>query len=278
MKRTLLTLAVLCTTLVAFAAPKRILVNTPEEFINALGSNREVVVCNEEGFLLTPVIEAMIESGQLKEFDRSSRAKQDGVMYEHETDGPQLILSGFKNLSIRSNADDRLAIKVTPRYANVLTFISCENIKLKNLFLGHTEDGYCTNGVVGFDDCRNITIENCGLFGCGTEGIELRQSENFTMTNSEIFHCSYYIMHILGSKNVKFLNCAFYNNREYEQVTVDSSCENVLFDHCVFTKNKGTLFNIGNTDAVKIRRCIIQHDGYDTGNGYQCYEDCIFPN
>ncbi|MCQ2254351.1 MAG: right-handed parallel beta-helix repeat-containing protein [Bacteroidaceae bacterium] len=277
MKRALFTLAVLCMAIVALAAPKRIIVNTPEEFINALGSNREIVIGHEKGFLLTPTIEAMIESEQLKLFDRSSHAKQDGVMYEMETDGPQLIISGLKNLSIRTNYDERLSLEVTPRYANVLTFIGCENIKLTNLQLGHTEEGYCTNGVLGFDNCRNITIDNCGLFGCGTEGVELRHSENFTMTGSEIFHCSYHIMHIWDSKNVKFLNCAFYNNKEYEQVSVDLSSEDVLFDHCVFTKNIGTLFNIGNTDEVKIRRCIIQHDDR-TGNGFKCYEDCIFLN
>lgn len=277
MKRTLVVLAVLCTAIVAFAAQKRILVNTSEEFINALGSNREIVVCHEEGLLLTPTIEKMIDKGLLKEYDRSSRARQDGVMYELEHDGPQLIISGFKNLSIRTNSDERISVEVTPRYANVLTFICCENISFRNLKLGHTDEGYCTNGVLGFDGCRNIRIDNCGLFGCGTEGIELRQSEDFTMTGSEIFHCSYYIMHILGSRNVKFLNCAFYDNREYEQVTVDSNSENVLYDHCVFTKNKGVLFNIDNPKEVKIRRCIIQHDGYDSGNGYKCYEDCIFP-
>lgn len=277
MKRTLFTLAVLCMAIVALAAPKRIIVNTPEEFINALGSNREIVIGHEKGFLLTPAIEAMIESEQLKLFDRSSHAKQDGVMYEMETDGPQLIISGLKNLSIRTNYDERLSLEITPRYANVLTFIGCENIKLTNLQLGHTEEGYCTNGVLGFDNCRNITIDNCGLFGCGTEGVELRHSENFTMTGSEIFHCSYHIMHIWDSKNVKFLNCAFYNNKEYEQVSVDLSSEDVLFDHCVFTKNIGTLFNIGNMDEVKIRRCIIQHDDR-TGNGFKCYEDCIFLN
>lgn len=277
MKRALFTLAVLCMAIVALAAPKRIIVNTPEEFINALGSNREIVIGHEKGFLLTPTIEAMIESEQLKLFDRSSHAKQDGVMYEMETDGPQLIISGLKNLSIRTNYDERLSLEITPRYANVLTFIGCENIKLTNLQLGHTEEGYCTNGVLGFDNCRNITIDNCGLFGCGTEGVELRHSENFTMAGSEIFHCSYHIMHIWDSKNVKFLNCAFYNNKEYEQVSVDLSSEDVLFDHCVFTKNIGTLFNIGNTDEVKIRRCIIQHDDR-TGNGFKCYEDCIFLN
>lgn len=227
MKRILITFAVMCTAIVAFAAQKRILVNTPEEFINALGSNREIVVCHQEGFVLTPTIERMIDSGRLKEFDRSSYARQDGLMYELETDGPHLILSGMKNLSIRTNSDERISIEVTPRYANVLTFINCENISLRNLRLGHTEEGTCSNGVLGFDGCRNIKIDNCGLFGCGTEGVELRQSENFTMTSSEIFHCSYYIMHVLGSRNVKFINCAFYNNREYEQVTVDDGCKEI---------------------------------------------------
>lgn len=276
MKRITLTLiAVLCTAIAALAAQKRILVNTAEEFIDALGSNREIVLCNEEGFLLTPVIQEMAESGKLKEFDRWSRAKQEGVLYEHDSDGVQLVISGFKDLTIRTNSDDRIAVEVTPRYVNVLTFISCENITLTNLYLGHTDGGYCSNGVLGFDDCRNITITNCGLFGCGTEGIELRQSENFTMTDSEIFHCSYYIMHIFGSKNCKFMNCAFYNNKEYEQVTIDASSEKILFDHCVFTKNKGELFNIANSEEVKIRRCIIQHDG-DNGNAFRCYENCIF--
>lgn len=275
MKRTLLTLiAVMLAAITAFAAPKRILVNSPQEFLDALGSNREVVICNEESFILTPFVQEMIETGQLKKFDRWSRARQEGLLYEEDTDGPQLVLSGFKNLTIRSDSDERKFLEVTPRYVNVLTFVSCENITLTDLYFGHTEEGTCSNGVLGFDDCHNVTINNCGLYGCGTEGIELRQSDNFTMTDSEIFHCSYHIMHIFSSRNCKFVGCAFYNNREYEQVTVDDGCEDVLFDHCVFTKNQGTLFNFYRPQNVKLRRCIIQHDD-ETGNCYESYEDCI---
>ncbi len=275
MKRIALTLFAILCTVVAMAAPKRILVNTVEEFIGAIGSNREIVICNEEGFLLTPLINQMIDEGKIKEYDRSSRAPQAGLRYEREHDGPMLVLVGFENLTIRTNSDDRYSIEVTPRYANVLTFISCKNIKLSNLYLGHTVEGYCTNGVVAFDDCTGITIENCGLFGCGTEGVELRQCKNFTMTNSEIFHCSYHIMHIAGSANCKFTNCLFYNNKEFGQVNIDSSSENVLFDRCSFVKNKGTLFCIENPSNVVIRHCLIQHDG-DAGNGYESYQDCMF--
>lgn len=278
MKRTLISLiAILCVSLTASAAQKRILVSTAEEFINALGSNREIVVINEEGLLLTPAIQNMADRGKLKKFDRWSRARQEGVMYEPDTDGPQLIIAGFKNLTICGNSPERERIEVTPRYVNVLTFISCEDIALEDLYLGHTDEGYCSNGVVGFDDCHNVRIKNCGLFGCGTEGIELRQSSEFTMTDSEIFHCSYYIMHLFGSKNCTFQNCAFYNNKEFEQVSVDADCENVLYDHCVFTGNEGTLFNFYNNRNVLLRRCIIQHAG-EMGNGLESFENCIFVN
>lgn len=275
MKRILLTFAaVLFTAITALAGPKKIIVNSAEEFLAALGSNREIIINSEDGLLLTPAIQQAIDEGKLKRFDRSSRAKQTGLLYEEDFDGPQIVLAGFKDLTIRSNNDERQCIEVTPRYVNVLTFISCENITLTNLYLGHTDEGYCSNGVLGFDDCRNVTITNCGLYGCGTEGIELRQSENFTMQDSEIFHCSYHIMHLYGSSNCKFLNCVFYNNREYEQVNVDSDCANVLYDHCVFTKNQGTLFSFGNPANVVLRRCVIQHDG-DLGDGLESSEGTI---
>jgi len=277
MKRTIITLAAIICTIASMAAPKRILVNTAQEFINALGSNREIVICNEEGFLLTPVIQEMMESGKLTAYDRSSRALQEGLHYEDDFDGPMLVICGFKDLTIRTNSDERYSIEVTPRYANVLTFISCENITLTNLYLGHTDEGYCTNGVLAFDDCKNVTITNCGLYGCGTEGLELRQSHNFNITDTEIFHCAYHIMHIMGSSNVSFRNCAFYNNKEFEQVNVHNSSKNILFEKCVFIKNKGTLFSFEDPKNVILRRCIIQHDG-DTGNGYQSYDNCMHIN
>jgi len=277
MKRLIITLAAIVLTLTAMAAQKRILVNTAREFIDALDSNREIVICNEDGLLLTPEIQEMIDNNELSEYDRSSRALQKGVHYENDTDGPMLVICGIRNLTIRTNSDERYKVEVTPRYANVLTFISCEDISLSNIYFGHTEEGYCSNGVLAFDDCKSIRIDNCGLYGCGTEGLELRQSQDFTMTDSEIFHCAYHIMHVFGSKNVKFLNCAFYNNKEYEQVNIYSGSQDVLFDHCVFVKNKGKLFKIADPKAVILRRCIIQHDG-DTGNYYKCIDSCIHIN
>lgn len=278
MKRLIFTLtAVMLFSFQGFAAQKRILVNTAEEFINALGSNREIVICNEEGLLLTPTIEKMIAEHKLKKYDYGSRAPQDGIMYEDEFDGPTMVLAGIKNLTISSgDASRRSSIEVTPRYANVLGFIACDNLVFRNLLLGHTKEGYCTNGVLGFDGCNGITIDNCGLFGCGTEGIELRRCNNFRMNDSEIFQCAYHIMHLFGSSNCTFTNCVFYQNKEFEQVSVDGECVNVLFEKCVFIDNQGPLFNFGNQDEVKLRRCVISHSGSLGLESLEVGEDCIW--
>lgn len=250
----------------SFGALKQIKVNTAEEFLNSIGDNREIIICAEEGILLTPTLSDMIEKNKIKQFDSQTRAKQVGVFFEHETDGPTIVISGYKNLTIRSEVNDRRTIEVTPRYAFVFNFISCENIKFENLLLGHTKEGTCSNGVLGFDDCKNVTIENCGLYGCGTEGIVARMSSNINMTNSEIFECSYSILHLFGCSNVNFKNCYFYNNKEYDLVGINDRCENVIFENCAFAGNKGSLLNIDRNDNVTLKRCLISHQGEQIGN------------
>lgn len=275
MKKLILTVIMITCCIMTTNAAKRIMVNTPEEFIEALGSNREIVICNDDGMLLTPTISEWAESGKLKVYDFTSRAVQTGVMCEFDTDGPMLVLSGIKNLTIMSNVKgDRRIVEVTPRYVNVFSFINCEDIHLSDLSLGHTEEGYCSNGVLGFDGCTNVTIDNCGLFGCGTEGIELRKTTNFSMNESEIYKCSYHIMHLFDSSDVTFTNCAFVGNREFEQVNVDAACKNVVFEHCTFADNQGLLFNFGNQQNVKLRRCTISHKGSVSNETLECDYDC----
>lgn len=265
-----------CVACMAVAAPKQVRVSTAEEFINALGDNREIIVCAEDGLLLTQALSDMIEARKIKEFDRQTRAKQVGVFYDTETDGPTIVISGYKNITIRSDVQDRRAIEVTPRYAYVLEFISCENLTFTNLLLGHTREGYCSNGVLGFDDCKNITITNCGLYGCGTEGIVARQCQNLQMTGSEIYECSYSIMHLFTCTDCTFTNCYFYKNKEYDLVGVSDSCEKIVFDNCTFAGNKGLLFNFDRQDNVKLNRCLIQHAGAISDDRITCDTDCIW--
>lgn len=240
-----------------FAAPKQIRVKTPEEFFKALGDNREIIVTAEDGLLLTPTLEFMIDDGKVKEYYEGAKP---GFYYIFEDDGPQIVLVGYKNLSMRGDGKAfRRTIEVTPRYAFVFQFLECENLSLTDLYIGHTESGYCTNGVLGFRDCTNVSMTNCGLFGCGTEGITAYSSSNFKIINSEIFKCAYSILTLNDCYDFSFKNCYFYENKEFDQVNIGNTCNNILFEHCAFVDNLGNLFNFGNPKNVTFKHCLVSH-------------------
>ena len=57
-------------------------------------------------------------------------------------------------------------------YADVMTLTLCDGATLKGLILGHEiEKGDCDANVLELSTSQSVTLEDCGLFGCGTYGI-----------------------------------------------------------------------------------------------------------
>ena len=100
---------------------------------------------------------------------------------------------------------------VNPRYANVICFRECSNIKLIGLTLGHTpRKGSCMGSVLRFENCNNIQLDSLELFGCGTYGIELENCTNIRTNGIKIFECSYGALSIINS-NLEFSNSMIYD-------------------------------------------------------------------
>ena len=243
--------------LTAVAAPKRVVVRTGNEFLDAIGNNRTIVIMGQ-GFNIS---DALLERSDLQvDYDDMMLTKKN-VFYVYETDGPELHIAGISNLTIEAG-DEVVSIVTDPRYANVLSFDKCNNITLKGLTLGHTEEGYCTNGVLAFKVCENINIERCDLYGCGTEGLNVDHCKNAKVYASKIRDCSYYIMHLHKSANISFDSCQFFRNREFEQISV-STCENVVFFNCMIANNTGSLFSLN--CPITLRDCVILHSTESLG-------------
>lgn len=170
-------------------------------------------------------------------------------------DGRQLEFINISNLEIRGGKD--CYIIVEPRYANVLNLFGCVNITLKNLTIGHTEEGYCEGGVIYAERCNNIFINNCDLYGCGTYGVEMHDVDVFQMSNSIIRDCSYGIMILNNVHFTVFRECDFIRCREFDLVAIDGNCRETLFDKCRFAQNKGELFNVHS--KVTLKSCEIHH-------------------
>ena len=97
------------------------------------------------------------------------------------------------NLTIRSNDGSVTGhtIAAIPRYANVLTFQSCSYITLSGFTAGHTrEPGYCIGGVLRFQYSDHITVDKCGLYGCGILGVDADILHRYTGRQLQHVRCS----------------------------------------------------------------------------------------
>lgn len=158
---------------------KTVTVTTPDEFLAAIAPDTEIILDGE----LFDLSEA------------SGYGETDGEYYYWGEcfDGPELCIQEVSNLTIRGAGEDHNVnvVSSVPRYAHVLAFVNCSNIHTVGFTAGHTkEPGECEGGVLRFQNCQDVLVEDCGLFGCGTVGVTGKNSKNMQIVNNEIYSCS----------------------------------------------------------------------------------------
>lgn len=232
------------------------------ELLMAIKNDRTIIVESEDTIFLSPAILALKENGFCDAIGITVQdagfedTQNDGLVFYDNYDGIGVAICGIKNLAITSKKG--AVIVSCPRYDDVLKLVRCQKTTISNLVLGHTYEGYCLDGVVSIINSSLVTINNCDLYGCGTEGLIIDNSEKINCNKVIVRDCSYYIMHINDSKDVKFNECNFHNNREFEQINVDANCKNITFEKCVVENNQGTLFNV-QSDII-FSECTISHN------------------
>ena len=247
-------------------------VTNEDEFLAALGSNRTVVVAAGVHLNLSRVLEREEKfrnqpGRRWCEMAYEITSKEPLVVSESESDGQQLALLNMKNLIIKG--EKNASIEVDPRYSYCIYFVNCENCEVRNLTIGHTEGGYCSGGVIGVRGGRMTLVADCDLYGCGTYGLDLIETSDFSLMNSNVHDCTYGIMNMRDCVAVKFNKCDFFSNREYDLVD-GWNVEGLVFDDCRFFANWGDspLFNLKN--KFYLMGCQIYHPSENLGSMNMC--------
>ena len=177
-----------------------IVVTTVDEFLDAIGPDRIVVLDGENFFL----------------GDATGYGVADGWYYHWEDcyDGFQLVITGVSGMTIRAAAKDPAATLFTtaPRYANVIRFMGCDNVTVSGLTVGHSEElGECAGGVLDFENCNQVNVERCRLYGCGTLGVYASYGRDLKLTDCEIYDCSMGGVVLYGVYGATFQNCRIHD-------------------------------------------------------------------
>lgn len=243
-----------------------ITVRTVEEFFSAIAPNRTIKL--QQGSYLLSTLNPAI---------RSEYAK-----FAEVFDGYELIVSGVENLKIVGLGNPRTRLLTQPRYAEVLRFHNCHNIAIANIEAGHSvEQGYCQGGVFYFADSNIISIDRCRLFGSGTVGLTAIRIQELSCQNTEITNCTYHGLIIVGCNEVRFENCQWTNNGEFDLINIANS-QNIRFINCEFRNNSSNissytsymLFNIQNsTFFVKDNNSVLLQGCRITENNFAQFSD-----
>ncbi len=163
----------------AVPAGEEIRVSTADEFLKAIGPARTIVL-----------------DGELFDLSSASNYGSKGGEYyywKQNFDGPGLVIKDVNGLTIRAAAEspDATTVSAVPRYADVLSFVDCEDLTLSGFTAGHTkEPGSCSGGVLLFENCTGVLVERCRLFGCGILGLQTRLCKEMRFVDSVIYECS----------------------------------------------------------------------------------------
>ena len=179
-------------------------------------------------------------------------------LVDSDGNGAELIIQGVKDLTIRGAGIGKTSILAVDRSASVINFSGCTDLTISNLTAGHTvEPDPCNGAVLRIDNCPNTKVDSCGLYGCGTIGINGFSSEGLNVTNCDIYECSVSAVRATHCNNVFISGCDIHHHG----TRTDNSIAHVLFDafdssgftvyNCKIHDNRiEGLFYASNTDIV----------------------------
>lgn len=270
-------------TLVACGAPTEpaardtVTVGTVDEFLAAIGPDRIIK--------MEPGTYSLVEAS-----DYGTISQNPYYTWWNVYDGYELILQNLQGLTIIGSGMGKTVLEALPCQAEVLMFVNCVGVTLKDFTVGHTETAIpCGGGVLNLEGCKETTVEGLGLFGCGTEGIIASNSQNTTVNGCQIYECSTEAIYLNSCQGVNISNSMIYNMGNEDDcaysILVMWDAHDVTVENCSISNSE--LYNLiscgDGSDNITIRNTVFQNNRVN-GFAFEMYagpitmDNCTFTN
>lgn len=228
----------------------KIHVSSVEELLEAIAPGAEIIV--EPGrYDLTEFLQDYPNVRDQIEWTEGHPYVQLGSVY----DGVEVTVMDVDGLIIAGGGDSAAETEIvtSPRYAAVLNFENCTDIRLSCLTMGHTEVGDCSGNVLDFERCEDILLLDMDLYGCGVYGIHANGCGDLYVANSVIHDCEYAPFDLInGTGDVLVTGCTFSGScwgGNYEP----NRLSRLAFNACVFGEGESNGWYFRND--VEFRNC-----------------------
>jgi hypothetical protein len=221
-------------------------VSDMESFLDAIKPGAEIVIAKGD-YNLSEYANALWEMDEAMEWNDQHEYVQIRDCY----DGAEVAIRNVDGLSISgSGATAATEIVIEPRYGTVLTFEKCDDLKLSNLTMGHTEAGECSGSVVELSACQNAELRDLDLYGCGVIALECSNgTEDVFVYDSALRDCSWGPLDVYGAVGkVELRNCYLTGSEGGGFFNADSRVQ-LAFYNCTFGEKETDFWAF--TDAVK---------------------------
>ncbi len=180
------------------AGGETVTVSTVDEFLAAIAPNNTII----------------LEPGEYILSDAETYGKKvEGGWYTWDKAylyGYQLNIHDISGLTILGGGE--ATICTDPRGVEVLAFHGCSDIAITGTVVGHTEmPAVCQGGVLYFNSCEDVTVTECGLYGCGTWGITAVNSRNIHAVDTDIYDCSHGAVWLQSCQNFRLEGGSVYD-------------------------------------------------------------------
>lgn len=245
---------------------EEVVVSTADDFVKSIGSNKKII--------LNPGVY------DLSNVDQSIEL-QAGVTWEDVTDGKELNIRNISNLIIEGPSEGKTEILVKPRFSQIMDFENVSNVTIRNITAGHTPAEYmCDAGVLNFQSSKDIKIENCELYGCGSIGLSLNEVERLNMSNSNINHCSLRAVQIYDSNDINLKGSKIINHEAYSNIFYIRGSKDVLIEECEMSGNKNfgwDFMEVTDKSNVVLNKCKITDNSQASKDSEQKFDKtCVF--
>ena len=191
----------------------------------------------------------------------------------------EIAINNAPGLTLEAEESGSVRLITENGYADVVTLVHCDGAVLKGLVIGHEiEKGECDADVLRIDTCEDVRVEECGLFGCGADGIWAEKADRLTVTKTDIYECTSSIFSLVDTGEAVFDRCRFYDNDGMFFLWGETEA---LVRDTEITGNQGLLLQ-GYPENVRVtfRNCTFR-DNPDMGapEDWPCasFENCELP-